>query len=277
MKPTARKLILDLLLGSEGRPLSARDAVTSCGWFGIRENNVRVALVRLSADGLIEAADRGSYRLSARAHELADDVAAWRTAEQRVRPWTGGYIAVHSGALGRTDRAALRRRDRALELLGLRELDRGLHVRPDNIEHSAEAVRERLHRLGLERDAAVFVASGFDAARMARISKLWDGKALNRSYQRQREALEAWMARAPALDPVTAAREAFLNGGSAIRAVVFDPLLPEPLVDTEARRAFVETVRRYDRFGHAIWQRVLAGAPAAEAGGKRAPKAASRG
>ena len=58
-----------------------------------------------------------------------------------------------------------------------------------------------------------------------------------------------------ALDPDVAAREAFLLGGAAIRKVVFDPLLPPPFVDTEARRAFVETVERFDRAGRVIWQR----------------------
>ena len=57
---------------------------------------VRVALARLSAEGLIEAAERATYRLSATALELAGDVATWRTAEQRVRTWNGGYIAVFS-------------------------------------------------------------------------------------------------------------------------------------------------------------------------------------
>ncbi|GAC1623102.1 MAG: PaaX family transcriptional regulator C-terminal domain-containing protein [Nevskia sp.] len=254
MKPSAKKIILDRLLSADDMSLSARDAIAACGWFGISENSVRVALVRLSSDGMIEAADRGHYRLTGAAHELADDVATWRTAEQRVRPWTGQHLAIHCGALGRTDRAALRRRDRALDLLGFRELDRGLYVRPDNIEQDADAVRRRLHKLGLEREAAVFVVAGFDAARERRLRKLWDGAALNRSYRSQRRKLEQWMARADRLDRETAAREAFLVGGSAIRAVVFDPLLPEPLVDTAARHDFVETVRRFDRYGRAIWR-----------------------
>ena len=84
-KPKPRGLILDLLLAADPQPLSSRDAVAACSLFGISENNARVALARLSSDGLIEAAERGSYQLSARAHELADDVATWRTAEQRVR------------------------------------------------------------------------------------------------------------------------------------------------------------------------------------------------
>jgi len=35
---------------------------------------------------------------------------------------------------------------------------------------------------------------------------------------------------------------------------VFDPLLPAPLVDAEARHTFSAMVQRFDREGHAIWQ-----------------------
>jgi phenylacetic acid degradation operon negative regulatory protein len=43
-------------------------------------------------------------------------------------------------------------------------------------------------------------------------------------------------------------------GDRAIRQLVFDPLLPEPLVDGEARRAFVDSLRRFDSAGQSIWR-----------------------
>lgn len=256
MKIKPKNLILDLLLAADGQPLSVREAIIACALFGVSENNVRVVLLRLSTEGLIESADRGLYRLSGAAHELADEVATWRTAEQRVRPWTGGYVVVHSAVLRRSDRTTLRARSRALTMLGFRELDPGLLVRPDNIEDSVDALRVRLHALGLEPGASVFVCSQFDAAREKRIRKLWDVKALNTAYKKLRLQLEDWLARADALEPEVAAREAFMLGGKAIRQVVFDPLLPEPMVDTEARRAFVDTVRRYDQAGLKIWRQI---------------------
>jgi phenylacetic acid degradation operon negative regulatory protein len=258
MKLTARKLILDLLLAAEGESLSARDFISACALFDISENNVRVALVRLSADGLIEAAERGCYQLSESAHRLADEVAAWRQAETRLRPWHGGYLAVHCGALGRSNRSALRRRNRALHMLGFRELERGLFLRPDNIENRVDAVRQRLHTLGLEQAASVFVAQDFDASRAAAIRNLWDGKGLSASYRQLRNKLEGWMKRADRLETEVAARESYLLGGRAIREVVYDPLLPEPFVDTAARHEFFETVGRFDRFGKAIWRRLHA-------------------
>jgi len=254
MKPKAKNLILDLLLARDGEALSARECIAAGALFGIRDNNVRVALVRLSAEGLIEASERGSYVLSATAHELADEVATWRRAEQRVREWGGGYLVVHCGALGRSNRSALRQRERALKMLGFRELEWGLFVRPDNLGDGVAGVRARLRKLGLQGEASVFAATDFDAERAARIRKLWDGKALTASYCKLTAQLESWMARAATLEAEVAARESFLLGGKAIREIVYDPLLPAPFVDIEARRAFVETVHRFDAFGKAIWR-----------------------
>ena len=271
MAPNPRHLILKFLLGAEGEAMTAREAVAACGLFGIRENSVRVALVRLAAAGMIEAAGRGAYRLGPNAAELAEDVSTWRTAEARVCAWSGAWIVVHCGALRRSDRSALGKRDRALALLGFRELDRELFVRPDNLVGGVAAVRERLHKLGLDPAAAVFLAAEFDAARDARARALWDGRALTKSYRQTRQQLEKWLKQAPALEPDVAARESFLIGSSAIRQLVFDPLLPDPLVDTAERRAFVDTVLRYDAAGHVIWRRLRLIPAAGEAAGIPVP------
>lgn len=255
MVPKPRNLILNLLLGSGGAPLSARAAVASCALFGLRENTVRVALVRLAAAGLVEAAGRGAYRLGPNAAQLAADVATWRGAAQRLHDWDGGWIAVHAGPLGRSDRAALRARDRALGLVGLRELERGLHLRPDNLIGGVDAARARLFKLGLEPEAAVFIARGLDAGREARAHTLWDGAALDRGYRDTQARLDDWLARADGLELEVASRESFLLGNDAIRQLVFDPLLPAPLVDADARHRFIDAVVRFDAAGQAIWKR----------------------
>lgn len=271
MAPQPRQLIQQLLLAADDAELSARDAIAGCALFGIRENSVRVALVRLASAGLIEAAGRGSYRLGPNGKDLATEVASWPLAEQRVREWRGSWVAVLTGSLGRSDRVALRARDRALALAGLHELDKGLFVRPDNLEGGVAAVRERLSRLGLEAGAAVFLASEFDPAREKRARALWDGKILTRAYRQTRQQLEKWLAHADDLEPEVAARESFLLGSEAIRQVVFDPLLPEPLVDTAARRAFVATVIEFDGAGRDIWRRLFRDAADPAASRLRSP------
>ena len=254
MTPNPKHLILNLLLAAEGEALSSSDAVNACALFGVRENSVRVALVRLTTAGMIEAAGRGSYQLGPQAAGMASDIASWRSGEKRVHPWKGDWIAVHLGGLRRSDRVAQRARDRALAMLGLRELETGLFIRPDNLTGGVATVRERLHTLGLDAHAPVFIAQQFDAEREQRARKLWDGKALTKTYRETRRKLENWLARADQLESDVAARESYLVGHDAIRQLVFDPLLPEPLVDVDERRAFVETVLKYDRAGHAIWQ-----------------------
>ncbi len=257
MNANPRHLILNLLLGAEGGTMTARGAVAACALFGIRGNSVRVALARLSASGLVEPAGRGAYRLGPNAVTLAADVAGWRTAAQRVRDWAGGWVAVHAGHLGRSDRTALRARERALGLLGMRELERGLYLRPDNLAGGAADARARLLRLGLEPEAAVFVAQGFDPARDRRARALWDGRALTKAYREARRRLERWLAGARSLDTPAAARESFLLGNEAIRQLVFDPLLPAPLVDVAARAGFVEAVLRFDAAGKSVWREFL--------------------
>jgi len=253
--PTAKRLILELLVASSGQELAVRAAISAGALFGLSENNVRVAFARLSSEGLIDASGRGAYRLADAAEDVAREVASWRSAEERVRAWHGAYLAVHSGPLGRTDRAALKRRARALSMLGFAELDRGFHVRPDNLDGGVEGTRAKLYGLGLERSAAVFVASEFSADVEARVRTSWDGKALTAEYKKLRAQLEKWLARAGELEPHVAARESFLLGGRAIRHIVYDPLLPPPFVDVEERRRFVASVRVMDREGRKIWRR----------------------
>lgn len=265
MRPNARHLILNLLLGAGGQALSARTAVAACALFGLRENSVRVALTRLAAAGMVESAGRGSYQLGPRASGLAAEVAQWRGAGARLGDWQGGWVAVFTpprapagaerAANPAAARTARRARERALGLLGLRELDRGLHLRPDNLAGSATAVRERLARLGLDRDAAVFVARDLDPVREQRARKLWDGAALNRGYRVTRQRLQRWLARADRLPLADAARDSFSLGHDAIHQLVFDPLLPEPLVDADARQRFIDAVVRFDAAGQTIWKR----------------------
>ncbi len=258
MKANPKNLILDLMLAAGDKPLSARDAILAGALFQISDNSLRVTLARLSAAGLIETAERGAYRLGPAATDLAGEVASWRTLESRLRTWQGSYIVVHCGALGRHDRAAPQRRERALQMMGFRLLERGLYIRPDNIESDLDAVRQHLYKLGLDHEAAVFRASGLDPARESIVRQLWDGQALTQSYRHLRVELEQWLIGAEQLPLDAAARESFLLGGKAIHHLVFDPLLPEPFVDSQARHVFIQTVHHFDATGRAIWARFFA-------------------
>ena len=254
-KVQPKHLLLELLLASGDDALPVSHAVAACAVFGLSENHVRVTLARLAAQDMVLTTERGAYRLGPAARSLARDVANWRHAEQRLRPWNGQYVAVHCGALARSDRSATQQRERALHLLGFAELQRDLYLRPDNIEQDIAAIRERLHTLGLEPQAVVCGCTSLDAATEAAVDLLWDGAALNRAYRATQQRLEAWLAGAAHLPTPQAARESFFLGGAAIRQLVYDPLLPEPMVDGALRQAFIHSVHAFDAAGRAIWNR----------------------
>lgn len=253
MKITPRKIILDILMAGNGVPLTSKEAVSACLLFGIGEVSTRVALTRLLAEKLTETAGRGIYKLGPNAMEIADDVAKWRTADQAVRVWHGDYVTVYGHALGRTDRTALVRRERALRLLGFRELEKGLYIRPNNIGNNLASLVERLQHLGLESEALVCISSQFDEPTEQRIQGLWDGAALNQTYQTLSQQLQDWMQQADQLPLDTAAKESLLMGSTAIHQVVFDPLLPAPMVDVLERERFLKVVRQFDKVGKEIW------------------------
>ena len=142
--PTPRSLILDLLqtLGRASAPVRA--LVAAARLFGIAENSLRVALARLRAEGLVESDARGSYRLGPATRAVSQEVRSWRHLEQKLRPWQGAWVAVHTARLARGSALERRRRARALRLLGFRPFAAGLELRPDNRVGGVRGTRERL-------------------------------------------------------------------------------------------------------------------------------------
>jgi len=251
--PTAKSLILDLLSTTAGAAIPVRALVQAGAIFGLGENGVRVELARLFARGVIERDERGSYRVAARAAAVQSHVRAWARVEERMTPWTGGWIGVHTGALKRSDRRAARQRRRAFDFLGFRELDPGLWIRPDNLRGGVADVRRQLEGLGLDAVATIFALGALDDATEARARRLWDVAALRAAYRRLRAAIAASERRIPRLAAERAMVETFTLGGRVIRQLVLDPLLPQPIVPAAERRALLDAMRRYDRVGRDCW------------------------
>lgn len=255
MRPTAKRVVLELLSASRPHEAPAAMLVEAAALLGVGESNVRVTLARLVASGTLELGGRGVYRLGRSAQALTRQVTSWRDLERQVRRWDGGWASVHvvDAPRGPARRGAAR----ALRLLGFRALARGLEVRPDNLEGGVAALRDRLVALGAPDGASVFRATELDAATDARARSLWDGERLSASYVHTTERIERWIVAAADLDPRAAAREAFFFGGDVLRQILFDPRLPEPLVDVAARRAMVDAARRLDAHGRRLWARLF--------------------
>lgn len=254
MQPPPRRLVLELLSAAPDEDFPVAALLAAAGLFGVKAGTMRVALARLVAADLVVSPERGVYRLGDAARPLQVHVARWRTREREVRRWRGGWIGIVPHA--EESREARRGRARALELMGVRALQPRLLVRPDNLAEGVAGVRERLAGLGL-RDATVFGMRDLDPGDETMARSRWDTAALDRGYRRGLATIERLEARLATMDPADGAREAFLVGSAAIHRIIFDPLLPAPLVDAAARRAHHDAMLRLDRTGRALWRRLL--------------------
>jgi len=256
MKVSAKSVILEILSANQG-PVPVRHLVRAAAVFDVAENSVRVAIVRLRAEGLVESTERGLYQLGPAAQPVHHRIAAYRHTHERMCAWDGSWIGVFTADLSRTDRPALRRRSQALRLAGFRKLRPGLHIRPKNLTGGLESVRGVLHELGLDPSALLFRITDLAPDEEAAARGLWDVKAMRAVYRDMREQLEESTARMKELTQEEAIREAFLLGREAIRIVVLDPLLPEPLVPAAERDALAQAAARYQDEGIALWREFL--------------------
>ena len=249
--------MLDLLSTLRRGAMPVQALIESAALFGIAAGSVRVALTRALAEGLVERDERGRYRLGEASRAVQERVAAWRRLEARVRPWDGAWLAVVTTRRP-SSRAAQRRSERALRLLGFRELERGLALRPDNLTGGVASVREELAALGLQPGVLVCELRELDPISEARARALWDAKARAALYRRLGRSLAASARRLPALPEAEAMVESFRLGGEALRLLAHDPLLPEPIVASRERDALARAMRRYDALGRSSWAGFLA-------------------
>lgn len=260
MNVSAKAVILEVLSAGESiyrSALPVRSLVQAASVFDVAENSVRVAVVRLCAEGLIESPRRGEYRLGPRAQVVNEKIHGWRTISTRVGDWDGSWVAVFTADLSRTDRPALRRRLRALRYLGFEELRPGLFLRPNNLTPGIEGIRAELQALGLDDDASVFRIEDLSREEEHKARRLWNSRALKETYAKLREELAESMKRLDAMPLHDSVRESFLLGREGIRQVVLDPLLPDPLIDEAERSAMVGILQSYCDKGLSLWTQFL--------------------
>jgi len=140
-------------------------------------------------------------------------------------------------------------------MLGFEALTAALRIRPNNLVGGVELCRRRLEELGFAPAPFVLRLADLDEATDQRARELWSVDELEARYRTTRKLLAASARRLPGLSSQDAMAESFRLGGEAVRQIVLDPLLPEEIVDTAARRALVDEMRRYDRIGRKFWKR----------------------
>lgn len=263
MQTTARSLILDLLSTLRRGSMPVRALVGAGTLLGIEENNVRVSLARLYASGRVERDERGRYRLGPAVAAIGGQLRGWRDLARRTRPWSGAWVAEHQPRLGRG--SARRRRERALDLLGFRELGAGLSLRPDNLRGGVAALRDQLSGLvGPDRPESgglgrVFRLDELDPRSDLEARSLWDAEALAREARDSLRRLRESEAQLPRLSDEEAMVETFVVGGAVLRQLIRHPLLPAEILDPEPLETLLAAMKRYDEIGRRHWAGFLAG------------------
>jgi phenylacetic acid degradation operon negative regulatory protein len=254
---TARELVIDFLSNRYPREMSVQE-ITGVGIaLGFSEQSLRMALTRLVEQSVAANTGRGRYRLSPSGEAMRDEVRKWRHLGDLAKPWTGAWIGVFDAAIPRSDRAALRRHERAMRLRGFRELQSGLWIRPANLRDSVPELREHLRALGLHPGALVVGLDEIDDEARAKATGLWDTATMVATYRALAEELVASKSKLERLALDTAAAESMVLGRDVIRHINLDPVLPEELMPQRALNNLIRVMTDYDQNARQIWRRFM--------------------
>ncbi len=254
---TARELVIDFLSNRYPREMSAAEILGVGAALGFTEQSLRMALTRLVEGALAANPGRGLYRLSRSGEAMRLEVRKWRNLDDLAKPWSGAWIGVFDAGITRSDRAALRRHERAMRLRGFRELQAGLWIRPDNLRDSVAALREQLRALGLHPAALVVGLNDLADDSRAKATGLWDTAAMLATYRALADELLASKTRLERLPLDTAAAESMVLGRDVIRHINLDPVLPEELMPQRALKNLISTMSDYDQQARQIWRRFM--------------------
>jgi len=259
--PSPKRLVLSLLSAHDLDQVEISRLLQWGSLFDIDAAAMRVTVGRLTRQGLLRSPQRGLYCIGPEGELITQTARDWVNAEQRIGPWHGEWIMVHTSHLGRSNKTALRARERAFRLNGLAEFVAGLWCRPANFNESLPATRARLLSLGLEAEAVIIRAADMPGTGEKELFALWPREHLEDSYHRHIRSMEKSLSGLGKLSLSRAALETMLIGEAVIRQINADPLLPDPMVDSRSRRRMIALMKRYDRSGRKVWLEFMGSTP----------------
>lgn len=255
-KLNPRQLILDLLHANGEQGLPVQSLISIGKLFGFAEASIRVTLTRLAAENYLCSPRRGYYCLGAATDAISEYLRFWRIGEGRTRPWKRRWIAILLPS--KPERKDRRKTQRAAKLYGMCKARENLLVRPHNLLCSFDEFKSSIRRLGLEKDAAIFLASELDASLMESWEKqLWDVEKWANRHQKSQKRLEDSLKNLEHMPLADAVRESFLNGRQSLHILVTDPLLPEEMASPLPRISHTRTMMLYDQKARKLWQTYL--------------------
>ena len=254
---TPRKLILEMLDADPVMMALGRRLIAAGGVFGFSENQVRVALSRLVADGLLVQPCRGDYALEGAANRIQLETQRWQKIESRLRRWRGDWCAVLTDNLAAEGSTQFRKQSRALAMRGMQRWRPGLWVRPNNLRGGPTLLGEELLALGLDAIRGQCVLTNIDADCEASLASLWNYSQLQDDYRQKIDRLLAATTRLESPQFPAVLSETVELGGSCIKALLTDPLLPDELANGDSRRQLVSLLKDYDKKGRRQWRHFI--------------------
>ena len=251
-KLNARHLVLDLLYASKNSTLTIKRILAAAELLGISDNGIRVAVARLNQENFIQAVERGVYQLLEKKFDTSFISLNKHPDMQTATTWNGKYVLVYTGTLGRVDRTALYKREKALRYYGFQELEQNVFIRPDNLTLNLSPLKTAVIQFGLDPDARFFQVSQLESE--TEIRDLWDIEELHQTYHAVQHDINDWFENYQNLNLAEAAKSAFYLGKSALFSLRADPLLPAEWIDTDARQQFELAVRKIEKQGQLLWQ-----------------------
>nr|WP_278357038.1 PaaX family transcriptional regulator C-terminal domain-containing protein [Acinetobacter lwoffii] len=251
-KLNARHLVLDLLYASQNSTASIKQMLCAADLLSISHNSLRVAVARLNQENIIQAVERGVYQLLEKKFDTSFISLNKHPNMQMATAWNGKYVLVYTGALGRVDRTALSKREKALGYYGFQEMEQNVFIRPDNLMLSLTELKTAAIQFGLDPDARFFQVSQLESE--TEVRDLWDIEELHQTYHAVQRDINDWFENYQNLTLADAAKSAFYLGKSALFSLRADPLLPAEWIDTDARQQFELAVRKIEKQGQLLWQ-----------------------
>jgi phenylacetic acid degradation operon negative regulatory protein len=247
---------LALLGAARGRALSVPGLLRGGEILGVSANAMRIALSRLAKSGELESRGRGAYALSEGRLRAVAHVRTFRTGFAARVQWGGAFIGALTADLSRRNAALVRRRERALELLGMRAYRHGLYVRPDNLEGGRQVIAGHLAGLGLDTEADV-VSITLDASQAREVDALYDIAADAARATSLETKVRKLLARFEVRVADDLAAKSFFLGDEVLRFLARDPLLPENMADPAPRHALASAMSELDTRAYALWRDIL--------------------
>ncbi len=250
-----RNIILDLMGVSHPQPLEAGYLNLISDIFNIPVNNLRVALTRLAAKGMLDNTQRGVYRLSPKAMARNEFARRWKTPQCVEGQWDDSWIGCHlSKGANRSIRA---KSLNALSWFGFKPGLDHLWVRPNNLVQGIVTLQAVLKDLGLESQSHVFSMNDIEPTLAKHWKTLWPVDALNESYGELNQQLLSSYQQLDTTPLKASLLETCVLGSEAIHCLATDPQLPQEIRQGHEYETLRKTMIDYDLAGREIWLKQL--------------------